>query len=92
LSAEISPMVQLRAKLCFTSEATLFLRGRDRRARAGMVWSHVHARRGKWCRERERERERERCPRLLLVRLLRQAANARVPRWLKLTFKVGVHV
>ena len=92
LSAEISRMVRLRA-----SEAVFHfwgdsLRGRDRRARAGTVWSHVHARRGKWCRERDRERERERCPRPLLVRLLRQAANARVPRWLKLTFKVGVHV
>ena len=36
--------------------------------------------------------ESERCPRPLLVRLLRQAVNARVPRWLKLTLKVFVHV
>jgi len=49
------------------------LRWRDRRTRAGIVWSHMHAR--------------ERCPRPFLVRLLRQAANARVPRWLKLTLK-----
>ena len=49
------------------------LRGRDRRTRAGIVWSHMHAR--------------ERCPRPFLVRLLGQAANARVPRWLKLTLK-----
>jgi hypothetical protein len=32
LSAEISPMVQLRAKLCFTSEATLFGGAIDARA------------------------------------------------------------
>ena len=43
-------------------------------------------------REREREREREKMCEPLLVRLLRQAANARVPQRLKLTLKVCVHV
>ena len=79
-----------RAKLCFTSEATPF--GGVIDARALEQCDLMCMRAGGNDVERERERERERCPRPLLVRLLRQAANARVPRWLKLTFKVGVHV
>ena len=77
-----------RAKLCFTSEATPFGGVIDARALEQCDLMCMRA----GGNDVERERERERCPRPLLVRLLRQAANARVPRWLKLTFKVGVHV
>ena len=43
-------------------------------------------------RKRERERLTERRPMPLLVRLLGQVANSRVPKRLKLTLKVCVHV